>query len=117
MSTWYEDFYVTVDSMDPDALGRLLTDDTTVTMANHEQAVGREAVIAGLTGFWSTIGGMSHAFKRVVEDGDTAVLEASVTYTMPDGRTIPLPVTTWIERRDGLIADQRIYIDMEPMHG
>ena len=116
MSTWYEDFYAVIDSMDSAAMRPMLTDDSTVTMANHPQAVGPDAVLGGLDAFWTTIKGMSHHFKRVVEDGDTAVLEAEVTYTMLDDREVTLPVTTWVQRRDGLIADQRIYIDMGPMH-
>lgn len=115
MSAWWEDFYATIDRMDPDALAPLCTEDTTVTLANHPTSVGREAVLAGLTGFWGTIKDMHHELKRVLEDGDCVVVEAEVTYTMPDDRVVRIPATTWIERRDGLVADQRIYLDLSPL--
>ena len=117
MATWYEDFYTAVDSMDPQAVADRCTEDTRLIMSNHEPQVGKDALIAGLSAFWSTIAGMSHEFKLVIEEGDTAALEAVVTYIRTDGSKCPLPVTTWIRRRTELVADQRIYIDMTPLYG
>ena len=116
MSTWYEEFYATVDAMDADALGARCTPDTRVQMANHPPAVGREAVLDGLRGFWSTIGGMRHEFKLVIESGDTACVEAVVHYTLKNGDQVSIPAVTMIRREGGLVADQRIYIDLAPLH-
>jgi ketosteroid isomerase-like protein len=116
MMAWYEEFYAAVDSMDPQAVAERCTDDTRLVMSNHDPVVGKDAVVAGLSAFWSTIAGMNHDFKAVIEEGDTAALEAVVTYTREDRSTCSLPVTTWIRRDRGLIADQRIYIDMAPLH-
>jgi hypothetical protein len=60
---------------------------------------------------------MSHSFVKVVEQGDSAYLEAVVTYTRLNGSTVQIPVSTAIDRRDGLIAAQRVYIDLAPLFG
>lgn len=113
--TWYEDFYAGVDAMDAARVARMCTADTTVTFANHPPAVGVKAVTAALQQLWSTLNGMQHRFVDVIEDGDRAVLEAIVDYTLPDGRTVSIPAATAILRRDGLIASQRVYIDLAPL--
>ena len=113
--TWYEDFYAGVDAMDITVVERLCTPDTTVRFANHPPAEGREQVRAALEHVWSTIGGLRHNIKEVIEAGDRCVIEAVVDYTRLDGSVVSIPAATAIERRDGLIATQRIYIDMAPL--
>jgi ketosteroid isomerase-like protein len=113
--TWYEDFYAGVDAMDITVVERLCTPDTTVRFANHPPAEGREQVRAALEHVWTTIGGLRHNIKEVTEAGDRCVIEAVVDYTRLDGSVVSIPAATAIERRDGLIATQRIYIDMAPL--
>lgn len=114
--TWYEEFYASLEAKDITVLDRLCTPDTIIRLANHEPAEGREAVRATTLHFWSMIGSMRHTFTNVVEDGDNAILEAIVTYTAHDGRTVDVLCATAIDRREGLIAAQRIYIDLAPLH-
>jgi ketosteroid isomerase-like protein len=112
---WYEEFYARVDAMDVDGVLEQCTPDTTIRFANQPVSEGAEAVQAALRHVWSTIAGLEHSITRVIESGDEAVLEAIVTYTLPDGRTVPLPTATVIERRGGRIAAQRIYADIAPL--
>jgi ketosteroid isomerase-like protein len=113
--TWYEEFYGRLDKFDPTLSHELLTDDTVLRMANHPAAKGREEVRGGMEHFQTTIGGMRHEFTNVVEDGDRAVLEAICHYTRLDGSTVDIPVATAIERRDGRVSSQRVYIDLAPL--
>jgi limonene-1,2-epoxide hydrolase len=113
--TWYEDFYAGVDAMDITVVERLCTPDTTVRFANHPPAEGRDQVCAALEHRWSTIRGLHHNIKAVTEAGERCVIEAVVDYTRLDGSVVSIPAATAIERRDGLIATQRIYIDMAPL--
>jgi ketosteroid isomerase-like protein len=113
--TWYEEFYAGLDAKDLTVVDRLCTPDTTMRMANHDMDTGRDAVRAGTAHFFTMIGGMRHTFVKVVEDGDSAYLEAIVEYTRLDGSTVSIPVSTAIDRRDGLIAAQRVYIDLGPL--
>jgi ketosteroid isomerase-like protein len=114
-STWWEDFYARVDVFDPTLVDELLTEDTRFTMANHETTVGREAFRAGVANLQKLVSRMKHTFSLVIEDGDNAVLEAICEYTKHDGTVVAIPVLTAIERRDGLVAAQRIYIDLSPL--
>jgi ketosteroid isomerase-like protein len=113
--SWYDDFYAAVDAMDISAVERLCTPDTTVRFANHPPAQGRAEMRAALQHVWSSIAGLHHSITEVTEQGDRAVVEAIVDYTRPDGSVVSIPAATAIERRDGLIARQRIYIDTTPL--
>ena len=115
--TWYEEFYGGLDAKDITVVDRLCTPDTTLRMANHDIDEGRDAVRAGAERFFTMIGGMRHRFVKVVEQGDSAYLEAIVDYTRLDGSQVSIPVSTAIDRRDGLIAAQRVYIDLAPLFG
>jgi SnoaL-like domain len=114
--TWNEEFYAAVDGMDPEAVGRRCTGETLFVLGNHEPSVGRQALVDGLRQFWSTIAAMHHQFERVLEDDDTAALQALVTYTRLDGSKVSIPSTSWIRRQGNLIAEQRVYIDITPLH-
>lgn len=113
--TWYQEFYAGIDRQDLTVVDRLCTPDTTMRFANHPMDVGPEAVRAGMEHFFSLIGGMRHTFVKVLEQGDSAVLEAVVQYTRLDGSTVDICVSTAIDRRDGLVAAQRVYIDLAPL--
>ena len=115
--TWYEEFYAGLDSKDLSVVDRLCTPDTTFRMANHDIDEGIDAVRANTAHFFTMIGGMSHSFVKVTEQGDSAYLEAVVTYTRLNGSTLSVPVCTAIDRRDGLIAAQRVYVDLAPLFG
>lgn len=112
---WYEKFYAAVDAMDVDAVIRQCTGDTTLRFANEAPAQGREAVRATLEQVWSTLGGLHHRITSVVQQGDRAVVETIVDYTRLDGTVVSIPAATAIERRDSLVAAQRVYIDIAPL--
>jgi ketosteroid isomerase-like protein len=113
--TWYEEFYGAVDGRDLEGVERQLTEDTIFRLANKEEISGREAVLEATSHFWQMIGGMKHDFVNVVENGDLAALEAVCEYTRLDGSKVEIPVTTMVERREGKVAAQRIYIEIAPL--
>jgi ketosteroid isomerase-like protein len=113
--SWWEEVYDAVDGKDVTVVDRLFSEDISLKFNYHPAAVGRDAVREAMKYFWSTVGSTKHTFHTVVEQGDTAALEATCTYTRLDGTVVSLPVVTVIDRRDGLVAAQRIYIDMAPL--
>ena len=115
--TWYEEFYAAVDAMDADGVTQQCTPDTTLRFANHPPAQGQEQVRAALEQLWGTLNGLHHTITAVTEQGDRAVLEAVVDYVRMDGSVVSIPVATAIERRDGQVAGQRVYIDAAPLAG
>lgn len=116
-STWYQDFYNAIESKDAPAMERLMTADTTLRLGNHPEIRGREAVSQAAQHFWTLITRMHHTFETIVEDGDLTMFESSVLYTRLDGSAITIPAATAIVRRDGLVAAQRVYVDVTPLFG
>lgn len=78
-------------------------------------SVARVTAGAGLGGLWSSISGLRHELVSVLEDGDRAVVEARVHSTRHDGSQVVIPAATMIDRRDGLVASQRVYLDLAPL--
>ena len=113
--TWYETFYARVDAMDIAGIEALCTFDTALRFANLPEVRGRAAVREALGHAWEPLAGLSHEFVQVLESDDHAIVEAIVHYTLRDGRTVAIPSATAIDRRDGLVAAQRIHIDMGPL--
>ena len=113
--TWYEEFYARVDAMDIDAMEQLCTSDTVLRFAGGPEQRGRAAMREALGHAWAPLRALRHEFTGVVESGDTAVVEAVVHYTLHDGSTVSIPAATALQRRDGLIAAQRVYMDLAPL--
>jgi ketosteroid isomerase-like protein len=113
--TWYEDLYSHVDRKDMDAVAPWFSDDVVMTMGNSEPIVGRANVVASLRQFQATLAGLSHTFLAVIEQGDAAMLETSTRFELHSGASVELKGVTIIERADGLISGQRMYVDMAPL--
>ncbi|MBP2708188.1 nuclear transport factor 2 family protein [Microbispora sp. RL4-1S] len=106
-----------VDSFDPSEFGRLLAEDATFVFGNAEPLTGRDAIVAGLRTFYSTIGGLRHRIVRNWQvDADT-IAETEVTYRRLDGKDVSaVAVSIWRTRDDGLISDYRIFVDLAPVY-
>jgi hypothetical protein len=109
--------FKTVDSMQPDSIADLLAEDARMVFGNAEPLVGREAITAGVQGFFSTINGLQH---RIVKDwhiGADTIAETEVTYRRLDDKNVSVPVVSiWHTRDDGLISDYRVFFDLAPVY-
>jgi hypothetical protein len=109
--------FQTVDSMRPDSIAELFTEDAKMVFGNADPLVGREAITAGIQGFFSTINGLQH---RIVNDwhiGADTVAETEVTYRRLDDKDVSVPVVSiWHTRDDGLINDYRVFFDLTPVY-
>lgn len=112
---WYETYYAEIEAKDISILERWHTEDTVLQLGNHAPVHGRDGARAVMEHFWPTIERMHHHFTKVITEGDDVVLEADVTYTRLDGSEVTVASATTCELRDGLIAAQRIYVDMAPL--
>src|SRR5256714_14377800 len=106
-----------VDSREPGAFAEFLAEDARLVFGNAEPLVGREAIIAGVQGFLSTLNGLRHhILNQWYVDADT-VAEAEVTYSRLDGKSVSIPVESiWHTRADGLIASYRGFFDAVPVY-
>ncbi|WP_259403763.1 nuclear transport factor 2 family protein [Microbispora sp. H10949] len=106
-----------VDSFDPDEFGLLLAEDATLVFGNAEPLAGREAIVAGIREFYSTIGGLRHRVVRTWQVDADVIAETEVTYRRLDGKDASaVAVSIWRTRDDGLISDYRIFVDLAPIY-
>ncbi|MFF0572807.1 nuclear transport factor 2 family protein [Streptosporangium saharense] len=106
-----------VDSFDPDEFARLLAEDATLVFGNAEPLVGREAIVAGLRAFFSTIGGLRHRIIRNWQVDADIIAETEVTYQRLDGReATAVAVSIWHTGADDLITNYRIFVDLTPVY-
>jgi ketosteroid isomerase-like protein len=106
-----------VDTLDSAALAELFADDGRLVFANAEPLVGRDAIRAGIDGFYSTIKGLRHQIANAWYVEDTTIVEARVTYDRLDGDSVTIPVVSiWHRRNDGPIDDYRVYFDVTPVY-
>jgi hypothetical protein len=109
--------FAAVDTMKPDALTELITEDARLVFGNTDPLVGRDAITTGLQAFYSTIKGLRHRIINQWYIGADTVVETEVTYHRLDDRTVCLPVVSiWHAREDALIDDYRVFFDLTPVY-
>jgi ketosteroid isomerase-like protein len=109
--------FATIDSMEPDAIAEFYAEDARVVFGNAEPLVGREAIVAGIQAFSSTIDGLRHRIINQWYVGADTVAETEVTYRRLDGKSVSVPVVSiWHAREDGLIDDYRVFFDLAPVY-
>jgi ketosteroid isomerase-like protein len=112
---WYEELYQQVDDKNMDAVGQWFAEDIVMAMGNADPVVGRTQVVEALRGFQATLAGLRHTFISAVENGDHTMLETNTHFDLLTGGSLELKGVTVIERRDGKITAQRMYVDMAPL--
>lgn len=118
MSNWFTEYYADVDAMNLESYVARHTDDAEVVFGNMPASVGPEAIGAGIGGFWSMIGGLRHEVRNLwfVNDGTTAVSEATVHYTTHGGAEVSVPAVSLLDRAaDGRVSSLRVHIDLAPL--
>jgi hypothetical protein len=92
-----------------------LTPDVEVVFGNNPPMNGLDAVRAGIGGFWSSIDGLTHHFRNIVEQGGLTVMESHVEYRRKDNTAVSIPCVTVLDRDGDKIRSLRVYSDMSPV--
>jgi ketosteroid isomerase-like protein len=105
------------DASDIDALAELVTDDVRLTFGNAETVTGREAFRQASAQFNASVDSFSHQITSLFEvpEAGVVVVELLVSYHRLDGGELTLPCCNVFRVRDGLVADYRIYMDINPV--
>lgn len=113
---WVSDFFADVDTVRIDRLEGWFADDIDLRFSNNPAVIGKQPALDVLRDFYTTITGMRHEPLAIVGSGNEAAQQAIVTYTRPDGRDVPLPVSSYLRQTtDGRIDRLWIYIDIAPL--
>ena len=113
---WWECYYVDVDSKDITRVAAWFTEDIVLQFGNAPEILGRDQAIAALGGFTAGLTSLSHCCGRAVENGDEIFMDAAVTYTRLDGKTMTIPAATYKKRRGEKICELRVYADFSPLY-
>jgi ketosteroid isomerase-like protein len=108
--------FQTVDAMQPDNIAALFAEDARMVFGNADPLVGREAITAGVQGFFSTINGLQHQIVNEWHIGADTIAETEVTYRRLDDKNVTIPVVSIWHTRDGLIDDYRVLFDLTPVY-
>lgn len=112
---WVWDYFRDVDTLDAQAVTQHYTDDGQFRFANQEPARGKAAIEDMLQQFYGNVRDMKHRNTGLWLGDNTAVFEADVTFTRPDGSTVVIPASSIIRRRGDLVEDFRIIMDASPI--
>lgn len=118
MSNDARQIFAVIDTMDADAFVQHLTPDVHFVFGNNDPAEGRAAVKGAVTGFFSTIGGLTHHVREVwdVEDGTVSICHIDVEYRRRDGKTVTVPNIDILRWDGDQVADWKIVIDLAPVY-
>ena len=108
--------FAAIDAKDTKAFLGFLTEDALFRFGSAPAVQGREAIHAAVEGFFGTIAGSAHVVGKSIRDGATLVCEGEVTYRRHNGTEITLPFTDVLEYDGHLIADYKIYMDINPLY-
>jgi ketosteroid isomerase-like protein len=108
--------FADIDAFDPDKFVAHLTPDVTFRFGNAEPVTGRAAVKDAVTGFFSTIDGLTHHILNVYESGDTSIAKIDVEYLRKDGKSVTVPNADILVFDGDLVRDWQIYIDVTPVY-
>jgi hypothetical protein len=109
---WFARYYAAIDAFDFDALAGFLAEDVRAQTATGAEVIGRDEVIARGRATYGTMDRIHHELRNVwEEDGDQLVFELEVTYHRPDGEVISRPGMGIFVVRDGLVHEQRLFVD------
>jgi hypothetical protein len=112
-----------VDHKNAKGFAAVFAPDGWLRFGNNPKLVGREAIEAAIARFFSAFLSLRHEPGETSMDGDTLVLEATVTYTRHDGKVVTVPACTIyrlsISREGGMTqpvaTECRIYVDLTPL--
>jgi ketosteroid isomerase-like protein len=108
--------FADIDAFDPDKFVAHLTPDAKFRFANTDPVTGREAVKEAVTGFFSSIDGLTHHILNVYESGETVIAQIDVEYRRKDGKSVTVPNADILVFDGDLVRDWQIYIDVTPVY-
>lgn len=115
MTQWVTDLFKSIDDMDTDKFASFLDEDVIFTFGNNPTAVGLDATKEAVSGFFSSINGLSHELLNTWHDGDAVIVQGVVTYTRKDDKKVAVPFCDVFKMKDDKIAQYLIYMDVTPL--
>ena len=113
---WYLAYLRAVDAKDVEAYGAFLADDCVSRTNNHPPVQGKDAILQGLSYYWTTFNSLTHDLLNIYGTDSAFVLEALNHYERKDGEVVTLRAVAFTDRNEaGLVNSVRLYTDATPL--
>ena len=109
-------FYAAVDSLKPDAMAPLISDNIRFRMGSHSDVLGKGPLIELNRKVMSGWKSIQHHIIGVYREGGKTFVEAWVDYIVLDGNNYLLPFLTIFERDGDKISNIKVFGDPSPLH-
>ena len=114
--TRIRELFATTDQKDVEANAAHLTEDVELRFGNNEPVIGKDAYVAMSREFFASLKSLRHEIHSLWGvHGNVVITEMTVHYERLDGRRLSLPCANIFRLRDGLVADYRIFMDVNPV--
>jgi hypothetical protein len=116
MTNNVREIFASIDAFDPHQFVAHLTDDVTFRFGNGDPLHGPAAVQEAITGFFSSIAGLTHHILHIWEpEENIVILHVDVEYRRLDGETVYTPNVDILRFEGDKVADWQIVIDLAPV--
>jgi hypothetical protein len=109
-------FYNALDSLSPEAMGPLLSDNIRFRMGSHSDVIGKGPLLELNRKVMSGWKSIRHHIIGVYHDRGRTFVECWVDYTLTDGSDYLLPFLTTFERDGEKISNIKVFCDPSPLH-
>lgn len=116
MSDWVEDYFRAADTMALDELEAFHSEDVSLTFGNGDTVHGRDRWRETISTFFTTIAAVRHTLVNVWRVNDDVIVDSRVDYTRLDGDVVAVSAVTMLHRRDGLVDNVKIVVDLAPVY-
>lgn len=111
-----KEYYTILDHYDEEDYMLYYSQDAAVQLSNVMPAVGKESIQDLLAGLKRSVNGIKHELKNAWEDEDTVIIECDTKFIRKDNREVVIPTSQFLIMENGLIKEQRIYLDFSPVY-
>ena len=113
------EFFATIDRSDAAGFTERFAPNGRLAFGNAPPVVGRDAIHEAIAAFFGTISALRHDITGIWRGRDRGLevvcVEATVTYSLEDGRSVSLPSNSTLRLDGDTIRDYRITIDLAPV--
>ena len=118
--SWARKLYrESVDRKDAAGFAAVFAESGRLRFGNEPAIIGRAQIENAIAQFFQAMVSLRHEFTAIGCDGNTVFLEAMVTYTRLDARTVLVPaMTVFVLSGNGdepMAEECRIYVDLTPL--
>lgn len=114
---WLRTYYAALDQLRFDEIARFLHEDCVTVYPTGHVDRGRERIIKRAEAALGSLERIRHELRDAWEEGEELIFELEVTYWRRDGKTITRPGVGIFTFQDGLISQQRLFVDNEGVWG